>query len=491
MIFMAGDGKLQGEQVDPNAPLLIQRFRSWLQSAPSAEDATREPFFTNGLVVLDTNILLSLYEYTESAREDVFTALESVSERLWMPHQVGLEFVRGRRSTLESRKAALTDAAKEVNQHLMQAVKSVLAARNVVSKQLAKYGAALDASEELALLINDSAVNNLLQEYRATLKRHLDALKSQHGLPADLAEADDPVLLRVARMYGDRIGTQPDDSVLRARIEEAVGFRFPNEIPPGYHDLGKDTPIKAAGDFLLWEELVEHARSLPAGFRRILFVSNDTKEDWYETRRGAGGTQRPWPMLFEEVRTRADAELRIETPSLFYAGIKQFLHTDLNATTYEEIERVSSVQDLLIEEGAGLVTVHNAAHMTPPPGLAIEASRSVELTTAGTRTALESAAPSFRTFQWWLIGVTAQLGRREPSAAERKVDIAAASRGDKAPPGSWEPATVFRSGDWVHRDSSWIASWFVRLLKELPQSDHAVLRSLAAQQAEVNRTAFE
>ncbi|MFJ4911947.1 PIN-like domain-containing protein [Streptomyces sp. NPDC088726] len=475
----------------PGDPLLIQRFRSWLEPPPSAEDATREPFFTNGLVVLDTNILLSLYEYTESAREEVFTALDSVSRRLWMPHQVGLEFVRGRRRTLESRKVALTDAAKDVNQHLMQAVKSVLAARNVVTKQLAKYGAVPNAGENLETLINDSTVKALLQEYIAALKDQLNALKSQHGLPADLTEANDPILLRVAHMYGDRIGTQPDDAVLRARIEEAVGFRFPNEIPPGYGDLGKGTPVKAAGDFLLWEEVIEHAKSLPADCRRILLVSNDTKEDWYETRKGAGGTQRPWPMLFDEVRARADAELRIETPPLFYAGIKQFLHADLKATTYEEIERVSSAQDLPAEVKDSPVTVHNAAHLMPPTGLALEASRSVGLTTAGTRTALASAAPTFRTFQWWLIGVTAQLGRREPSASEHEVDIAAASRGDNAPPGSWEPATVFGPGDWVYRDSSWIASWFVRLLKELPQSDHAVLRSLAAQQAEANRSAFE
>ncbi|MFI9160010.1 PIN-like domain-containing protein [Kitasatospora aureofaciens] len=473
--------------MDLSEPLLIQRFRSWLEPAPSAEDTAREGFFTKGLVVLDTNILLSLYEYTESAREDVFTALEAVSDRLWMPHQVGLEFVRGRRSTLESRKAALTSAAKEVNHHLMQAVGSVIAARNTVIKQLAKYGAALDAGEELALLISDSSVSDLLQENRALLKKHLDGLKSQHGLPADLAEAHDPVLLRVARMYGDRIGAQPDDSVLRARLEEAIGFRFPNEIPPGYRDLGKDTPVKAAGDFLLWEEVVEHAKGLPAG-SRILFVSNDTKEDWYETRKGSGGTQRPWPRLFEELRTRAGAELRMETPSLFYAGIKQFLHTDLDATTYEEIKRVSSAQDLPADEDheTGLVTVHSAAHLAPPKGLATEVSRSVGLTTAGARTALESAAPSFRIFQWWIIGVTAQLGRRDPSAAEFKIDIAAAVRGDEAPHGSWEPATVFRPGEWVHRDACWIASWFIRLLKELPKSDHAVLRSLAAQQAEAN-----
>ncbi|GGX44982.1 PIN-like domain-containing protein [Streptomyces fructofermentans] len=475
--------------MDPSEPPLIQRFRSWLEPAPSAEDAAREQFFTSGLVVLDTNILLSLYEYTESAREDVFTALEAVSDRLWMPHQVGLEFVRGRRSTLESRKAALTGAAKEVNQHLTQAVASVIAARNVVIRHLAKYGAALDVGEELALLISDSSVSDLLQENRALLKKHLDGLKLQHGLPANVAEANDPVLLRVARMYGDRIGTQPADSVLRERIEEAVGFRFPNEIPPGYRDFGKETPVKAAGDFLLWEEVVEYAQSLPAG-SRILFVSNDTKEDWYETRKGAGGAQRPWPRLFDEVRTRAGAELRIETPSLFYAGIKQFLHTDLDVTTYEEIERVSSALDPPVDgdEESSLVTVQSAAHLAPPRGLATQAARSVGLTTMGTRTALESAAPSFRIFQWWIIGVTAQLGRREVSAAEFKIDIAAAVRGDEPPRGSWEPATVFRPGDWVHRDSCWIASWFIRLLSELPKSDHDVLRSLAAQQAEANRS---
>ncbi len=473
----------------PTEPPLIQRFRSWLEPAPSAEDAARERFFTDGLVVLDTNILLSLYEYTESAREDVFTALEAVSERLWMPHQVGLEFVRGRRGTLESRKAALDTSAKEVNQHLTKAVASVIAARNVVVRQLAKYGAALDVGDELTKVISDASVKDLLLKNRELLKAHLEGLKSQHGLPQGLAGPNDPVLLRVAHMYGDRIGTQPNDSVLRARIEEAVDFRFPNEIPPGYRDFGKETPMKAAGDFLLWEEVIEHAQSLPTG-SRILFVSNDTKEDWYESRKGSGDTQRPWPMLFDEVRKRTGTELRIETPSLFYAGIKQFLHTGLDANTYEEIERISSAQDIPVgeDEGTSLVTVHSATHLAPPRGLATEASRAIGLTTTGTQAALKSSAPSFRIFQWWIIGVTAQLGRREASASEVKIDIAAAVRGDKPTHGQWEPATRLRPGDWVHRESCWIASWFIRLLHELPRSDHDVLRSLAAQQAEANRS---
>ena len=69
--------------MDPSEPPLIQRFKSWLEPAPSAEDAAREQFLTNGLVVLDTNILLSLYEYTETAREDVFTALEDRPNEDW------------------------------------------------------------------------------------------------------------------------------------------------------------------------------------------------------------------------------------------------------------------------------------------------------------------------------------------------------------------------------------------------------------------------
>ncbi|MGX1474989.1 UNVERIFIED_CONTAM: putative nucleic-acid-binding protein [Streptomyces canus] len=467
-------------------PVLLQRFAAWLQPQPSAEDAERSAFFQDGIIVLDTNVLLSLYEYTETSRGEVLSALEQTAGRLWMPYQVGLEFVRGRRSTLESRKRALSDAASEVNKKLMAARKAIVEAKNLVCAQLDKYARAHEEIAELDALVANASVDQHLDLYRQEFKRHLDMLKADHELALNSADADDPILPRIAALYGDGVGEQPDAEVLRKRIEEATAFRFPNKIPPGFADSGKDTPLKSAGDFLLWEELIEHVRQLPEASRRVLFISNDTKEDWYESDSGSRSS-RPWPSLVDELERRAGAQLRIETQLNFYGGIREFLNAELAADTYAEIERVSEAFDMRIPEDRLLVTAETAQLVAPPEGLATAALNSVGLTSSAVRAAVESASPAHWMFQWWLIGITAQLGRRTTDDSEPRVAIAAASRSSQPPSSLWKPGTALPPGEWLHRDSSWIAPWFMDLLDATPKTDRAVLRGLAAQQAEEDR----
>ncbi|MFC9280204.1 PIN-like domain-containing protein [Streptomyces collinus] len=467
-------------------PVLLQRFAAWLQPGPSAQDPERSAFFNDGIIVLDTNVLLSLYEYTETSREEVLSALEQTAGRLWMPYQVGLEFVRGRRSTLESRKRALTDAASEVNKKLMAARKAIVEAKNVVCAQLDKYAGAQTEIAALEALAAESSVDAALDVYRHEFKRHLDMLKADHGLALNSADAEDPILPRIAKLYGEGVGEQPDDNVLRRRLEEATAFRFPNKIPPGFSDSGKETPLKSAGDFLLWEELIEHARQLPASGRRVLFVSNDTKEDWYEQRSGSSSS-RPWPSLVDELKRRARADLRIETPPHFFGGIREFLDAELAEDTYAEIARVSETFEAVLPDALTAVTEETAPRLDPPAALMHAACDAAGLASPAARAAAESASPPLRLFQWWLIGATAQLGRRAAGETEPSVDIAAAARGSQPPSREWIAGTALSPSEWLHRDSSWIAPWFMDLLESLPQADRAVLRRLAAQQAESNR----
>ncbi|MFC4517612.1 PIN-like domain-containing protein [Streptomyces ehimensis] len=471
---------------DMNEPVLLQRFAAWLQPGPSAKDAERSAFFKDGVIVLDTNVLLSLYEYTETSREEVLSAIEQTAGRLWMPYQVGLEFVRGRRSTLESRKRALSSAATEINKKLMAARKAIVEAKDIVCAQLDKYARAHEEIARLDDLATDAAVDKYLDMYRLEFKHYLNMLKADHGLALNSADAEDPILLRIAKLYGEGVGKQPDDGLLRERLEEATAFRFPNKIPPGFSDSDKDTPLKSAGDFLLWEELIEYARQLPPNGRRVLFVSNDTKEDWYE--QGSGpSSSRPWPSLVDELRRRAQADLRIETPPHFFSGIREFLDAKLAADTYAEIERVSEAFELKAPDRPMTVTEATAPGLVPPEELAFAALKSAGLVSSAVHAALESTSPSQRMFQWWLIGVTAQLGRRATGETEPSVDIAAAARSSGRPSGDWVSGTALSPGEWLHRDSSWIAPWFMTLLKSVPQADSAVLRGLAAQQAGSNR----
>ena len=58
----------------------------------SGDDARR--FILDATIVLDTNVLFSLYRVGATARDESIRVLESVRDRLWVPHQTGLEFYR-------------------------------------------------------------------------------------------------------------------------------------------------------------------------------------------------------------------------------------------------------------------------------------------------------------------------------------------------------------------------------------------------------------
>jgi len=48
------------------------------------------------LFVFDTNVLLNLYSYTDVTRKDFFKILEKISNNIWIPYHVGLEYQRNR-----------------------------------------------------------------------------------------------------------------------------------------------------------------------------------------------------------------------------------------------------------------------------------------------------------------------------------------------------------------------------------------------------------
>ncbi|MDB9518697.1 PIN domain-containing protein [Roseofilum reptotaenium CS-1145] len=46
----------------------------------------------SAIFILDTNVLLNLYRYSEETRKQFFSVLEKLSDQLWIPYQVALEF---------------------------------------------------------------------------------------------------------------------------------------------------------------------------------------------------------------------------------------------------------------------------------------------------------------------------------------------------------------------------------------------------------------
>ncbi|MGA9140450.1 MAG: PIN-like domain-containing protein, partial [Methanocella sp.] len=54
----------------------------------------------NCLFVLDANVFLHLYRYSTNVREKFFTAINSVSDRVYVPYQASIEYLNNRMDTI-------------------------------------------------------------------------------------------------------------------------------------------------------------------------------------------------------------------------------------------------------------------------------------------------------------------------------------------------------------------------------------------------------
>jgi hypothetical protein len=463
---------------DSEFPMLHQ-YRAWIRPDSGCPKEEHETFFTEGVIVLDTNVLLDLYRYTPGARGELLAALRLLSHRLWLPYQVGIEFVRQRRSVIFERLEALKRAGAQIDRAFNEAWRDVAGARDQVKALLGTYAADEQSQALLDELITQPELMQLLDAWRRRLQDHVTRLREDQDIQlSDIKSGSDVILPQIAELFGDQVALPPSGEQIKGRVQEAIHFRYPNQIPPGFADQGKSTDLRAAGDFLLWEEVISYASKSDTR-ARIIFVSRDTKEDWYE-QAAPGLARRPWPSLLDEFRRRTGKDLLIVEPSGFFAGIKEHLNADITPQTAREIERTAESLELSEKQGPVLITSEDASVVAPPPGLAMTALEAARLSSPAIRSVLTDIA--HRQFQWWLIGVTAELQLREREDSEPLVEIESILRTHLAPSSDWLPGTEFPQGALPARSSFWAAPWMVEMVNATPNPDRAVLLRLALRQ---------
>ncbi|MEH7832557.1 PIN-like domain-containing protein, partial [Bacillus velezensis] len=55
-------------------------------------DNKSSDIWINSVVILDANVLLNLYRYSKETSKKLLSLLKKSQERLWLPHQIALEF---------------------------------------------------------------------------------------------------------------------------------------------------------------------------------------------------------------------------------------------------------------------------------------------------------------------------------------------------------------------------------------------------------------
>ena len=86
-----------------------------------------------GLITPDTNVLLNLYRFQNVARDQLFGALETLGDRLWIPHQVGLEFHRNRLGIMKEQEEYFGKVRKDLDTALDDLHSKVRAFRTRIS----------------------------------------------------------------------------------------------------------------------------------------------------------------------------------------------------------------------------------------------------------------------------------------------------------------------------------------------------------------------
>nr|WSZ99318.1 PIN domain-containing protein [Streptomyces sp. NBC_00857] len=256
--------------------------------------------FRSGMVVLDTNVLLNLYRSNEQTRRDTLAVLTKLRDRLWVPHQVLTEFWRNRES-------------KSVRHHHSAKAKEAATAMDRVRRT------ASDAVERWVKDVRLKKDEEVTQRVEEALERLGETTAELRGLIEEQAERDalagtaathtDPVLTELEPLLQGRVGRPlPEDEYDKA-VQEAQ-TRADDEIPPGYEDFKTKSAEQAAGDYLLWLQVMQEARGQDGD---VLLVTGDVKKDWWVTRDG-DIPARPRPELAVELRDHAGVRLYMLTP---------------------------------------------------------------------------------------------------------------------------------------------------------------------------------
>jgi len=286
------------------------------------------------LFVFDTNVLLNLYRYQERTREELLETLAKLSDRIWIPHHVALEFQRNRLTVIAAQGRRFSDIRKVIEKS-----KSDLAA-SINNLQLTKRHTLIDPEPLTA------GFETLTSDFLAKLDK---LQKSQQTLTGP-----DPIKIKIEEIFDGKVGStfvSQDEIDKQNKIADS---RYKSKIPPGYKDTDKDKDgpdefyhngliyKKKFDDYIVWNQLLDHAAT--KNIKKLIFITDDAKEDWWEQIDFDGPkTIGPRAELIEEASRigKLDTFLMYK-PEGFLKYANEILAAKVSEETLREVRYVSS-----------------------------------------------------------------------------------------------------------------------------------------------------
>lgn len=170
----------------------------------------------SALVVLDTNVLLNLYRYNRSTRNDLLEVMRSLGERLWVPHQVMREFWRNRVSVLGSRGAGTEQALNALDKQQRAAAEALHQWAKTTAIEVAERDALINKIttlygelEQIIQIHAPAAPTTVGGASDEPVLRELEALLDRKAVPRQTTLTGRPLLMRATHAFlvGSHRGT--------------------------------------------------------------------------------------------------------------------------------------------------------------------------------------------------------------------------------------------------------------------------------------------
>ena len=214
------------------------------------EPTDYEKLWNEALIIPDTNVLLDLTRIRPKAAAEVFSVFEAFKDRLWLPHQVGLEFHKRRHSIAPTSKGSfkkLRDLYEDSRSDLEDKL-------NRLTKEFRTHPS-IDFEKHKA---------NAAKLFKSILVS-IDA--EEAALPA--RQYNDEIIIKISKYFDGHVGVPFDEGAIAALRAEGKK-RFETKVPPGYKDG------EFSGDFLLWKQIISYAKERG---NSVIFITEDAKED--------------------------------------------------------------------------------------------------------------------------------------------------------------------------------------------------------------------
>lgn len=289
------------------------------------------------IFVFDANVLLNLYGYAIKTRDDFFKILESISPRLWIPYQAGLEYQRRRLSVVRNEKKVFNEIENNLGkiQNIFKGDFEKLALKR-------RFPKLYENTEKL-----EKEINKSISQYRKSVS-HWD-----NEQPC--VRSHDSIRDKINDLFDGKVGDMPESQDWLDKLYADGQNRFSNKIPPGFGDTNKAKKDEGShfdydglryerqyGDLILWMQTIE--KSTDENIKNVVFVTDDAKEDWwYKIDSNGKKVIGPLAELQAEIYSKSNIDLfHMYSTSMFMSDGKSYMSVVVDDSSIDDA-RVSNL----------------------------------------------------------------------------------------------------------------------------------------------------